>query len=139
MDAGSVAGGDEHDEVGVEDRRWPRRVYGAGSEPDPRFSLANERTLLAWLRTSLGLVVAGIAVIALAELVEPLWLVDLVAAVAFGAGAATALTGWRQWARAEQAMRRGEPLPSAIGAVVVLAGVLLLALLGVLGLLIAGR
>lgn len=123
----------------MEDRRRPRRVYGTGSEPDPRFSLANERTLLAWLRTALGLVVAGIAVTALTELIDPLWLVDVVAAVAFLAGATTAVTGWRQWARSEAAMRRGEPLPSARGAIVVLAGVLLLALLGVLGLLVAGR
>lgn len=33
-----------------------------GAEPDPRFSLANERTYLAWLRTSLGLIASGIAV-----------------------------------------------------------------------------
>lgn len=123
----------------MDDRRRPRWVYGAGSEPDPRFSLANERTLLAWLRTALGLVVAGIAVVALGELAEPGWLVDVVAAVAFVAGAATAVTGWRQWQRAEAAIRRGEPLPSAAGAVVVLGGVLLLALLGVSALLVAGR
>ncbi|WP_130648458.1 YidH family protein [Egicoccus halophilus] len=120
-------------------QRRPRSVYDAGTDPDPRFSLANERTLLAWLRTALGLVVAGIAVIALAELVEPLWLVDVVAGVAFLSGGTTAVLGWRQWSRAERAMRLGEPLPSGLGAVVVLAGVLLLALLGVLALLVTGR
>ncbi|MFA9432653.1 YidH family protein [Egicoccus sp. AB-alg2] len=121
------------------DQRRPRSVYGTGRDPDPRFSLANERTLLAWLRTSLGLVVAGIAVIALARFVQPLWLVDVVAAVAFAAGAATALLGWQQWARAERAMRRGEPLPTSLAAVAVLAAVLLLALLGVVALLVVGR
>jgi putative membrane protein len=35
--------------------RFPRWVYGAGDEPDARFSLANERTFLAWIRTSLAL------------------------------------------------------------------------------------
>ena len=47
--------------------RWPARVYGEGSEPDPRFTFANERTFLAWLRTSLALVVAGVAVDVLVE------------------------------------------------------------------------
>ncbi|TQO19384.1 uncharacterized protein DUF202 [Rhodoglobus vestalii] len=42
-------------------RRFPRRVYGAGSEPDARFSLANERTFLAWIRTALALISAGVA------------------------------------------------------------------------------
>jgi putative membrane protein len=54
-------------------------VYGVGTEPDPRFSLANERTYLAWVRTERALrqrrslpgpsvgvvVVAGVAVGAL--------------------------------------------------------------------------
>ena len=47
--------------------RWPARVYGEGAEPDPRFTFANERTFLAWLRTALALVVAGVAVDVLAE------------------------------------------------------------------------
>ena len=40
--------------------RWPGWVYGVGDEPDPRFSLANERTFLAWVRTSLGLVAGAV-------------------------------------------------------------------------------
>ena len=36
------------------ERRWPSRVYAHGHEPDPRFSLANERTFLAWIRTALA-------------------------------------------------------------------------------------
>lgn len=119
------------------DVRRPRRVYGIGDEPDPRFTLANERTLLAWLRTALGLVVAGIAVTALAELGEPVRFVQATSSLAFLAGGVTAVVGWRQWARTETAMRRGEALPSAMGAVVVVTTVLALALLGVLGLLVA--
>ena len=37
-------------------------------EPDYRFSLANERTLLAWVRTALALDVAGLGVIRFAPL-----------------------------------------------------------------------
>jgi putative membrane protein len=38
----------------VSDQRTPQSVYGQGDEPDPRFSLANERTALAWMRSALG-------------------------------------------------------------------------------------
>ena len=47
------------------DRRFPRSVYGEGEEPDPRFSLANERTFLAWLRTALAMYAAAFALEAL--------------------------------------------------------------------------
>ncbi|MGA9597271.1 MAG: DUF202 domain-containing protein, partial [Acidimicrobiia bacterium] len=46
-------------------RRFPARVYRQGVEPDPRFSLANERTFLAWIRTGLAFVAGGVAVAAL--------------------------------------------------------------------------
>jgi uncharacterized membrane protein YidH (DUF202 family) len=45
--------------------RFPRWVYGEGSEPDPRFTLANERTFLAWIRTALALTAGGVALEAL--------------------------------------------------------------------------
>ena len=38
------------------EHRWPSSVYAHGHDPDPRFSLANERTFLAWIRTALALV-----------------------------------------------------------------------------------
>ena len=43
------------------DNRVPKRVYAVGEEPDPRFSMANERTTLAWLRTAMALVGGAIA------------------------------------------------------------------------------
>ena len=42
--------------------RFPR---WEGSEPDPRFTLANERTFLAWIRTALALTAGGVALEAL--------------------------------------------------------------------------
>ena len=45
--------------------RFPRSVFEEGEDPDPRFSLANERTFLAWIRTGLAFVAAGLAVEAL--------------------------------------------------------------------------
>ncbi len=51
--------------------RFPRQVYEVGTEPDPRFTLANERTFLAWIRTALALIAAGIALEALALPIRP--------------------------------------------------------------------
>ncbi len=39
----------------------PKFIYAHGSEPDPRFTLANERTFLAWIRTGLAFIAGGIA------------------------------------------------------------------------------
>lgn len=53
---------------GVQDvHRWPGRVYDSGHEPDPRFTLANERTFLAWTRTALALIAAGVSLAAFVE------------------------------------------------------------------------
>ena len=43
------------------DRRFPGKVYRRGSEPDARFSLANERTFLTWVTTGLALLSVGVA------------------------------------------------------------------------------
>ena len=47
--------------------RW-RVAADDGDEPDYRFTLANERTFLAWVRTALGLLAGGVAV---RQLVDP--------------------------------------------------------------------
>lgn len=117
------------------DRRWPRWVYGDGHEPDPRWSFANERTFLAWIRTSLALIAAGIALDAFdvpvrASLKTPL------AVLLLSLGLSTAAAAWIRWARAERAMRRREPLPSTVlgvtlaALVVLAAGALVVELLG---------
>ncbi|WP_436499730.1 YidH family protein [Actinokineospora sp. HUAS TT18] len=75
-------------------------------EPDYRFSLANERTFLAWIRTSLALSAAGVALPHLATDVP--WVIGV---VLVGFGAVIAALAHRRWAGIEQAMRRGQPLP----------------------------
>ncbi len=101
-------------------RRWPAWVYAAGSEPDARFSFANERTFLAWIRTALALLAAGVALDALdLSIIEPLQHGLAVLMVVLGLLCAGA--SWVRWARAERAMRRGEPLPaSGVGAILAL-------------------
>lgn len=112
------------------DRRFPRRVYGRGTEPDGRFSLANERTFLAWVRTALALLAGGVALEALDLPVEPH--LRLTASVLLiGLGIAAPAQAWFGWARAERALRERRPLPAPafsgpLAAGVALAGVLVL-------------
>jgi putative membrane protein len=108
-------------------KRWPHWIYGEGSEPDYRFSLANERTLLAWVRTALALVAGGVAVEAL-EVDLPTTAEAVIAKGLLVLGALCSCAAWVQWARAERAIRRGEPLPSVPITLVVCVGVVLVAL-----------
>jgi len=79
-------------------------VYGVGEEPDPRFSLANERTFLAWIRTALALFAAGVALEALSLPIATRW--RLAATVVFVVlGLLAAVQAWLGWARTELAMR----------------------------------
>jgi putative membrane protein len=90
--------------------RWPRWVYGSGSEPDVRFSLANERTFLAWIRTALALLAAGVALDGL-DLSLPDRTQHVLAVLMVALGMLCAIASWVRWARAEHALRRTMPLP----------------------------
>jgi putative membrane protein len=98
--------------------RFLRSVYAVGREPDPRISLANERTFLAWIRTALALTAGGVALEALdLPIAEGLRLAAAVVLVALGVLVPT--LAWSRWAAIERAVRQGRPLPSpALGAVV---------------------
>lgn len=96
------------------DDRRPRSVYGVGAEPDPRFSMANERTALAWVRTALAVVAAGIGLTTVAQLASLPRTLDLLAAALCllgGVLSAAAVLGWR---RRELALRLGRPLPAPV-------------------------
>jgi inner membrane protein YidH len=101
------------------------------THPDYRFSLANERTLLAWLRTALALVAGGVA---MTQFVPELGVPGGGPAVSVGllvGGLVTALTGHRRYLRNERAIAADEPLPVSTAAAWVtgLVAVLVLALL----------
>jgi len=92
--------------------------------------MANERTALAWTRTSLALVATGIGLASLARLAGLSRLLDLVSAALCVLGGAVAVSAVLGWRRTETALRTGRPLPAPValpwlsGAIVVAAVVL---------------
>jgi inner membrane protein YidH len=94
------------------DSRRPRAVYGLGGEPDPRFSMANERTALAWVRTALAFVAAGVGLTSVARIAGLSRLLDVVAAALCVLGALLAVVAVLGWRRRELAMRLDRPLPA---------------------------
>lgn len=82
-----------------------------GADPDYRFTLANERTFLAWVRTALALIAGGVAVVQLLpDFAVPGARYGLGAGLAV-AGGLLALLSLRRWRRVQTAMRRDEDLP----------------------------
>ncbi len=87
------------------------RLLPGGTEPDPRFTLANERTFLAWIRTSLAMLAGGIAIEAftselfLGPVRKGLAVLLLLLGMLLSAGAAV------RWIRVERSMRNKTPLP----------------------------
>jgi putative membrane protein len=108
--------------------RWVSRLLAEGSDPDPRFTLANERTFLAWIRTSLALLAAGIGLEAF--LAEQLATVPrrLLAALLIVLGGALAVTALTRWMATERALRHGRSLPVPLAAPVLAIGISLAAL-----------
>ncbi|HEY7008542.1 MAG TPA: DUF202 domain-containing protein [Jatrophihabitantaceae bacterium] len=82
-----------------------RRWQDEGQDPDYQLSMANQRTFLAWLRTSLALLAASVAV---AQLVPAFRLAGsrtLLGIVLAALGTVVAGLAYRQWAATEKAMR----------------------------------
>jgi putative membrane protein len=84
-----------------------------GTTPDYRFSLANERTFLAWIRTALALVGGGLAVATFVPALAVAHLREAIAVALLLLGAAVAIRAVDHWARSERAMRLGQPLPAS--------------------------
>jgi putative membrane protein len=113
-------------------RQWfdPTSTGDVGEPPDYRYSLANERTFLAWIRTGLALIAGGLAC---AQFLPPLQirhLREVISVALLVLGGVVALRAVDHWARTERAMRTGTDLPAsrfpALLAIVVAAGALLL-------------
>jgi inner membrane protein YidH len=105
-----------------------RALEDVGDEPDYRFSLANERTFLAWIRTALALMAAAVAV---AQLVPELHLHGLrrqLGALLAVLALVISVAAYPRWHANQRAMRLGQPLPRswllpAVGLVLTIVGV----------------
>jgi putative membrane protein len=109
--------------VRVEERRPARDGHDdhdrgsshAPTEPDARFTLANERTFLAWNRTALALVVAGLGIV---QLLPPFpgvpWGRHVLGLPLIALGAAVSVISYGEWRRTQAALRRGAPLPRSL-------------------------
>lgn len=115
--------------------RWTDRLLAEGSDPDPRFSLANERTFLAWIRTALALIAAGVGLALTGGLVEPVLRHGFAVASAV-TGALVAALAFRRWLRAERALRRAESLPPPAIAPIMAYGIAIAALILLVALLV---
>jgi putative membrane protein len=107
-----------------------------GKEPDYRFTLANERTFLAYVRTALGLDAAGLAVDQFVD-GSPEMRLALSAAVIVLGGLVAGL-GFQRWRQTERAMRLDAPLPPVRLPVVLAGGMVVLSAVA-LALVINGR
>jgi putative membrane protein len=101
-------------------------------EPDYRFSLANERTFLAWQRTALGLIAAAVAVGQLLPDFPIAWARYATSGVLTAMAMAAAGMGLLRFRQVDAAMRQGRPLPHNPLPVVLSGGLILVGLLGLL-------
>ncbi|MFC8409705.1 DUF202 domain-containing protein [Arthrobacter sp. 1P04PC] len=84
-----------------------------GQMPDYRFSLANERTFLAWIRTAMAILAGAIAIDQLTPQIAPQPVRVVLCLVLSVIGALLAVEAYRRWALQEQAMRNNRELPHA--------------------------
>jgi putative membrane protein len=94
---------------------------------DIRFLLANERTLLAWIRTALTLLAGGVALIYLTVDLFPLGIVLI------AVGTAAAVVGYRRYEAAERAIRAGRMIRRGWGPALVTVGVVIIGVLLLIG------
>ena len=90
--------------------RWRQE----GEEPDYRFSLANERTFLAWIRTALALLAGGVLLDQFSTKLGPH---AAILSLAIALGSLAALLGamaYVRWRANEIAMRHSRPLPGTM-------------------------
>lgn len=118
---------------------WRHNLTGQGRDPDPRFTLANERTFLAWIRTSLALTAGGIALDAFSgpTFSPQVRLVLSIALIALGSLLATG--SFLRWFNTERLMRHDKSLSFPLIAPVLAGGVGIAGVVMVFALLAAHR
>lgn len=86
-------------------------MLGGGEDPDPRFTLANERTFLSWIRTSLALLAGGIAIEAFTQNLFPPAVRTALAIILLSLGLLLATGSFVRWLNVERSLRHKRSLP----------------------------
>lgn len=105
--------------------RQPAWRHG-GEEPDYRFSLANERTFLAWIRTAMAVLAAGVVLDQFSVRLQPRLFIAVLASALCALAAVLCGLAYQRWKGNETAMRHKRPLPFSTS-LIVLAGSILVA------------
>ena len=107
---------------------WQSAWRQSGREPDYRFSLANERTFLAWIRSALALLAGGVLLVQFATRLSPPWLLAAIGIALAGFAGLVSVVAYRQWRNNEIAMRHDRPLPPSVAIPLLVAFLLLVAM-----------
>ncbi len=113
-------------------RAWRKAhppLQSVGKPPDVRFTLANERTFLAWTRTAMAMIATGLAIVSLLPKFELAAGRRLIGVPLIAAGAVVAVMSYRHWDAGERALRLGEPIPPSRLTAVLAAGIALSAVI----------
>ncbi len=95
------------------------KISCPGEAPDYRFSLANERTSLAWIRTALGFLAAGVGLDQLAPGFTTPVIRELLALLLCLFAGGLAIYGYLRWLHNEKAMRLKEDLAYTHGLLII--------------------
>jgi putative membrane protein len=87
-------------------------LKSVGTDPDYRFTLANERTFLAWLRTGLALLAGSIALASLVHHFGPRPIRIGITVLLLGLSLTVTIGAYVRWDRTERALRENRPLPT---------------------------
>ncbi|WP_405139151.1 YidH family protein [Nocardia sp. NBC_01388] len=126
----------EH-QIAVTEAQIEGLIEAEEQELDYRFTLANERTFLAWIRTALGLLAGGVAV---HELVKPFRHHGVRSAVALSCivlAGVVALGAYGRWRHVQESMQRGDTLPRTLMVPILAGGIAVIAVLAGIGLLLS--
>ncbi|MGN1057334.1 MAG: YidH family protein [Comamonas sp.] len=115
--------------MGLNKKPWQQ----IGEDPDYRFSFANERTYLAWIRTSLAITAGCVLLAEVTQSAKPFfhYLVIGLSLLA----AMLSVMAYLQWKRSEIAMRLRQALPHNRALLLVLVMALVAAMASVMHLL----